>query len=264
MFEKAREKYKDTEYKMLVAKLIDKYEICKIKNKISYTDFLNISERSIVEKIIKEERINNYVFFGGKEETDRTVLIFYPEKINEEMLVKNYEKIFDVIRIKLPNNISYEHREFLSGVMKFGIKREKIGDIIVTDFGADIILFSDISKILVEDLKQLTRFRKSEITIESINDVTNMMTEFEENNIIVTSLRLDNFVAELVNCSRTRASEIINEGRVFVNSINEYKDSKKIEINDIITVRGKGKFIFDGIEKETRSGRLLINMRKYK
>ena len=84
MFEKAREKYKDTEYKMLVAKLIDKYEICKTKNKISYTDFLNISERSIVEKIIKEERINNYVFFGGKEETDRTVLIFYPEKINEE------------------------------------------------------------------------------------------------------------------------------------------------------------------------------------
>ena len=148
--------------------------------------------------------------------------------------------------------------------MKFGIKREKIGDIVVTDFGADIILFSDISKILVEDLKQLTRFRKSEITIESINDVSNVMTEFEEYNIIVTSLRLDNFVAELANCSRTRASEIISEGRVFVNSINEFKDSKKIEINDIITVRGKGKFIFDGVEKETRSGRLLINMRKYK
>ena len=55
--------------------------------------------------------------------------------------------------------------------MKLGIKREKFGDIIVTDFGADIILFSDISKILVEDLKQLTRFRKSEITIESINDI---------------------------------------------------------------------------------------------
>jgi RNA-binding protein YlmH len=148
--------------------------------------------------------------------------------------------------------------------MKFGIKREKIGDIIVTDFGADIILFSDISKILIEDLKQLTRFRKSEITIESINDVTDVMPEFEECNIIVTSLRLDNFVAEIANCSRTIASEIVNEGRVFVNSINEFKDSKKIEINDIITIRGKGKFIFDGIEKETKSGRLLINMRRYK
>lgn len=264
MFEKSKEKYKDTEYKMLIAKLIDKYEVCKTKNKITYTDFLHISERSIVEKVLKEERIFNFVFYGGKEEADRSVLIFYPDKINEEMLLKNYEKIFNVIRIKLPNNIEYEHREFLSGIMKLGIKREKFGDIIVTDFGADIIVFSEISKILAEDLKGLTRFRKSEIEIVSINELTYVEPEFEKFNVIVSSLRLDNFVSELANSSRTRASEIINEGKVFLNSINEFKDSKKIEINDIITVRGKGKFIFDGIEKETRSGRLLINMRKYK
>lgn len=264
MFEKSKEKYKDTEYKMLIAKLIDKYEVCKTKNKITYTDFLHISERSIVEKVLKEERIFNFVFYGGKEEADRSVLIFYPDKINEEMLLKNYEKIFNVIRIKLPNNIEYEHREFLSGIMKLGIKREKFGDIIVTDFGADIIVFSEISKILAEDLKGLTRFRKSEIEIVSINELTYVETEFENFNVIVSSLRLDNFVSELANSSRTRASEIINEGKVFLNSINEFKDSKKIEINDIITIRGKGKFIFDGIEKETKSGKFLVNIRKYK
>ena len=264
MFEKSKEKYKDTEYKMLIAKLIDKYEVCKTKNKITYTDFLHISERSIVEKVLKEERIFNFVFYGGKEEADRSVLIFYPDKINEEMLLKNYEKIFNVIRIKLPNNIEYEHREFLSGIMKLGIKREKFGDIIVTDFGADMIVFSEISKILAEDLKGLTRFRKSEIEIVSINELTYVEPEFEKFNVIVSSLRLDNFVSELANSSRTRASEIINEGKVFLNSINEFKDSKKIEINDIITIRGKGKFIFDGIEKETKSGKFLVNIRKYK
>ena len=264
MFEKSKEKYKDTEYKMLIAKLIDKYEVCKTKNKITYTDFLHISERSIVEKVLKEERIFNFVFYGGKEEADRSVLIFYPDKINEEMLLKNYEKIFNVIRIKLPNNIEYEHREFLSGIMKLGIKREKFGDIIVTDFGADIIVFSEISKILAEDLKGLTRFRKSEIEIVSINELTYVEPEFEKFNVIVSSLRLDNFVSERANYSRTRASDIINEGKVFLNSINEFKDSKKIEINDIITIRGKGKFIFDGIEKETKSGKFLVNIRKYK
>lgn len=264
MFEKAREKYKDTEYKMLVAKLIDKYEFCKTRNKIAYTDFLHISERSIVEKILKEENIYNYVFFGGKEDADRSALIFYPDKITENMLEKNYESIFDIIRITLPSNVEYEHREFLSGIMKLGIKREKFGDIVVTDFGADIICFSDISKILVEDLKQLTRFRKAELEILSIKELTIVEPEFEDINIIVSSLRLDSFVSELSNSSRTKASEIINEGRVFINSINEFKDSKKIEINDIITIRGKGKFIFDGIEKETKSGRLLANIRKYK
>ena len=125
-------------------------------------------------------------------------------------------------------------------------------------------MFSEISKILAEDLKGLTRFRKSEIEVVSINELTYVETEFENFNVIVSSLRLDNFVSELANSSRTRASEIISEGKVFLNSINEFKDSKKIEINDIITIRGKGKFIFDGIEKETKSGKFLVNIRKYK
>lgn len=264
MFELSREKYKNSQYKLLVAKVIDKYEFCKTKNKITYTDFLNISEISIVKNVLKEEKIQNYIIYGGKEETDRSLVIFYPEKFSKEMVEKNFEKIFEVIRIKLPNNIKYEHREFLSGIMKLGIIREKFGDIIVTDFGADIIVLSEISKILSNDLKTLTRFRKSEITIENIKELSKIETEFEEVNIIVSSIRLDNFVAELANCSRNNSEEIINEGRVFINSINEFKPSKKININDIITIRGKGKFIFDGIEKETRSGRYLLNMRKYK
>lgn len=264
MFELSREKYKNSQYKLLIAKIIDKYEFSKTKNKITYTDFLNISEISVVKNVLKEEQIKNYIIYGGKEETDRSLVIFYPEKFSKEMVEKNFEKIFQVIRINLPNNIKYEHREFLSGIMKLGIVREKFGDIIVTDFGADIIVLSEISKILSNDLKTLTRFRKAEITIENINELSLIETEFEDVNIIVSSIRLDNFVAELVNCSRNNSEEIINEGKVFINSINEFKPSKKININDIITIRGKGKFIFDGIEKETRSGRYLLNMRKYK
>ena len=34
MFELSREKYKNSQYKLLVAKIIDKYEFCKTKNKI--------------------------------------------------------------------------------------------------------------------------------------------------------------------------------------------------------------------------------------
>lgn len=264
MFEKAREKYKDGEFKILVAKMIDKYEFCKTKNKITFTDFLNISEISIIEKILKEEKINNYIFFGGKENSDRSILIFFPEKFSLEMVERNYDKILNIIRIKLPQNLKYEHKEYLSGIMKLGIRREKFGDIVVYEDGADVVSLVEVSNYLVDGLKDLTRFQKSEISICNINELQNIETEFEQLGIIVSSIRLDNFVAELANCSRGKAEEIIEQGRVFINSINELKLSRKININDIITIRGKGKFIFDGIEKETRSGRYLLNMRKYK
>lgn len=264
MFEKAREKYKDGEFKILVAKVIDKYEFCRTRNKITFTDFLNISEISIIQKILKEEKISNYIFFGGKENTDRSILIFYPEKFSKEMIEKNYEKILNVIRIELPHNVKYEHREYLSGIMKLGIRREKFGDILVNENGADIICLVEVSEYLLNGLKDLTRFQKSQINIFNINELKNTKTKFEEFGIIVSSMRLDNFVAELANCSRTKSEEIIEQGRVFINSINEMKFSKKINTNDIITIRGIGKFIFDGIEKETKSGRYLLNMRKYK
>lgn len=264
MFEKARQKYKDSEYKILVAKIIDKYEFCKTKNKITYTDFLNISEISVVNRILKEENITNYIFFGGKKETDRSILIFYPKKFSLEMVEKNYNKILKVVRIKFPNNIKYEHGDILSGIMKLKIKREKFGDILVKENSADIIVLSEISNILSEDLKTLTRFRKSEISIVNIENIIDIKPEFENINIIVSSIRLDNFVSELARCSRNQASEMIKSGRVFINSMNEFKDSKKINSNDIITIRGKGKFIFDNVEKETKSGKYLLNMRKYK
>lgn len=264
MFEKTREKYKDNENKLLIAKVIDKYEFCRTRNKITYTDFLSLPEIAIVKKMLLEQKVSNWLIYGGRENADRNIVIFYPEKFSLDMVEKNYSKILDVIRIKLPNNINYEHREFLSGIMKLGIKREKFGDILVTSTGADIISLCDVSKYLQEGLNDLTRFKKSIITIENINNLENYENEFEYFKIIVSSMRLDNFVAELSKSSRTRASEIIEEARVFVNSINEFKDSKKIEINDIITIRGKGKFIFDGIDKETKSGKFLVNMRKYK
>ncbi len=262
MFEISRNK--NNENKLLIAKITDKYEFSKTRNKITYTDFLNISEISIVKKYLKEQNIKNYEIFGGREDADRNIIIFYPEKFTKEIIEKNYENILEVIRIELPNNIKYEHREFLSGIMKLGIRREKFGDIIVTDTGADIIVLSEISNILAQDLKNLTRFQKSKITIQNIKDLKIKENEFANLKIIVSSIRLDNFVSELARCSRSKANELIEQGRVFINSINEFKPSKKINLNDIITIRGRGKFIYEGIEKQTQSSRFLLNIKKYK
>ena len=263
MFEKAREKYKDGENKLLVAKVIDKYMYSIKTNKITNTDFLNLSERAIIEKILKEEKITNYVFYGVKEEADRSILIFYPEKFDLEIVKKNFSNILDIIRIKLPPDLKYEHREFLSGIMKLGIRREKFGDIIVTDEGADIVSQKEVTSYFVNGLKELTRFRKSEISVENIENVHKKETEFIEFTIIVSSIRLDNFVAELAKTSRTRAKELIEEGVVLLNYIIEEKDSKKLNIGDVITIRGKGKFIFDGILNETKSGRIVVGIKKY-
>ena len=148
--------------------------------------------------------------------------------------------------------------------MKLGIKREKFGDIVIYDGGADIVILNEVSKILLDGLTELTRFRKSKIDLIEISEIIQKENEFEDVSIIISSNRLDNFVSELAKCSRTKANEIIESGRVFINNINEFKYSKKLQIGDVINIRGKGKFIYDVDDHKTRSDRIVVKLRKYK
>lgn len=140
---------------ILEAKILDKYKFAVSKNKITNTDFLNSAEKSFAEKILKQNKIQNYVFFGGNgEDSDRNVLIFYPEKFDISMVQKNYSKILSCIKIIAPKNVEYEHRMVLSGIMKLGLKREKIGDILVRENGADIIVLSEVAEFLQSNLRR--------------------------------------------------------------------------------------------------------------
>lgn len=256
---------RDDEDRILISKLLDKIEFSKKRNKIEYTDFLDMTQINILKKVLKNEHFENYIIFGGTENTDRNLIILYPEKFSQEMVEKNYEGIFKIIKIELPNeNIGkYEHRDYLSGIMKLGIKREKFGDILVTEKGANIIILKEMAEYVKNGLLDLIRFRKSIIEIDSIKNLEEKELNFEDLKIIVTSLRLDNFVSEIAKTSRNKASEYIEQGRVLVNYDIIYKNDFKIKENDIITVRGKGKFIFEKCDGETRSGRNICILKKY-
>jgi len=252
------------EKKLLLAKINDKYKFAINKNKITNTDFLNMSEKVLAQNFLQENRITNYLFFGGNgENSDRNILIFYPEKFLPEMVEKNYSKIASGIRITLPKNVSYEHKIYLSGILKLGVKREKVGDILVREDGADIIVLNEIVEFLKNNLENLTRFQSSKIEIIDVNNIKKQEKNFEDMKIIVSSMRIDNFVSELAHCSRTKALEILDEQKVQINYNLETKSSKKINIGDVITIRGKGKFIAYEIDHQTKSDKYVVNIKKF-
>ena len=75
---------------------------------------------------------------------------------------------------------------------------------------------------------------------------------------------MDNIVSDLARTSRSKASEIIAQERVFINGQSETKNSKNIKLNDIITIRGKGRFIIKEFTGTTRSGRTVILIESYR
>lgn len=255
-------KFENDDEKILLAKVLDKQKFCLSRNRVTYTDFLNQKEKSYIEKNLN---FKNYFFYGVCNNADRSIVVFYPDKLDEELAKNSLEDILSVIRIELPQNLkgSYEHRNYLSALIKIGITRERIGDILVFEDGADIITFKINKEFIIQALSELTRFKKSKIYEINLKDIREKEEKFEEETIIASSMRIDNIVAELAKCSRSKSEELIENERVYINYESCLKNSKSVNIGDVITVRGKGKFIIDGLVRNTRSEKLVLKIRKY-
>ena len=169
------QKYKKEEERLLLSKIIDRINFSETRKKIESTDFLDLAQKNLVDKFLKAQKYEKYLFFGGYEEAERTKCIFYPEKL-ENLIKENrieWNNTFCVQRINLPKEMNgkYEHRTYLGAIMKLGIKREKVGDILVREDGADIILEKGIEKLV--NINDLTRFSKAKIE-NNIKNIKNI------------------------------------------------------------------------------------------
>lgn len=262
--------YGKNEDKILVAKILDKIQFTSQKNQIQTTDFLDGYEQKIAQKVLQQIKCKNAMFYGGYENAERKMIYFFPEKLmdligenlqNDKMVQKEMK----AISIQLPNDLrgQYQHRDYLSGLMKLGIKREKVGDILVRENGADILVQSDILSYLLTNVPQLTRFQKAEIFSKEISELEVVQVRLQKMVILIPQLRIDAVISELLHVSRTKANEIIAQERVIVNYEVKTKNASMLQAGDLLTVRGKGKFKIGEVMSQTSKGKLRVEVEKY-
>lgn len=78
-----------------------------------------------------------------------------------------------------------------------------------------------------------------------------------------SSVRLDALIALAFQASRSSMVSFIENGQVFVNGKLITSNGYEPKEGDIISVRGKGRFIFDGVSRQTKKGRNSVKLRRY-
>ena len=255
---------KNVEDKRLVSKVLDKVKQCERQEYISLTDFLDQYQKKLVENNLVFMKIP-HVFYGGYEEANRTNCLLYPKKFEKRQVIEKYGQYVEAIRIVLPKSLQgkYQHRHYLGSIIKLGIKREKTGDILCDDAGADMIVQKEVTKYLMENLPHLTRFAKATFEVIPIEEIRKIEKKKKEITIVTSSLRIDNIIAELLGISRTKANEFLAQKRVLINYQNEIKNSKLVKEQDVIVIRGKGKYEFSKIEGNTKKNKFILAFLKY-
>lgn len=77
------------------------------------------------------------------------------------------------------------------------------------------------------------------------------------------SVRLDSLISLAFKTSRSSMVSYIEGGQVFVNGKLITSNGYEPKDGDIISVRGKGRFIFDGVSHQTKKGRCSVRIMRY-
>ncbi len=226
----------------------------------TFTNFLSAAQQDIYYRMEKEVSYAGTTLFGGVDGAERQVVRFgsaeqfgYEEQFPVTCLV-----IEPLIR-KFADELS--HRDFLGALMNLGIERELLGDIIVKDRTGYLFCLERIAPYIMENLDQV---RHTHVKVYEAKELPDSIKPvLEEQKIVVSSERLDGVIAKVYHLSRSQSLDLFREKKIFVNGRQCENNSYTCKEQDVISVRGYGKFIFEQIAGTTGKGRLSVLISQY-
>ena len=149
----------------------------------------------------------------------------------------------------------------MGSIINLGKDRSKLGDILVEDDYAIIFVHKSLETFMLEEV---TRIRHTSVMLTVEDDSTfSYIPEFKEIKGSVSSLRLDSLLALAFSSSRSKLVAYIENGRVFVNGKLITSNGYQIKENDIVSVRGLGRFKYIETMSQTKKGRYYVTLHLY-
>ena len=225
-----------------------------------FTDFLGLSEQTLFHEVRRDFPHASYTLFGGTDGAERVMVRFGSEK---EI---GYEQPFPIVTLKIePLSQKFAerltHRDFLGSILGLGIERCKIGDILIRENIGYAFVSEDIAEYIKDSL---TRVRRTDVKI-SVSDSLpeGELYKTERKRIQTVGERVDAIIAKLFSISRDDSLSLFKKGLVFADGREISSASYIPKKNEVISVRGYGRFIYLGYESLTKKGKLNIELELY-
>lgn len=244
---------------LLRKRVLDAIRISELKSRPAFVGFLDEFAAFDTINILEKQKVKNYKLWGGHKNANRLMLGVFPEYLTPEC------ESFPVVTlfVSFSNSISLQHSDFLGALMSLGIKRDAIGDIIVKEDIAAIIVKNELADYIKLNLISVGRANvkfcgnKTESFLEETD-------KFEDIQSVIASNRIDCIISAFTKKSRSKSLQTLKACDVRVNYKLVVSSSLKINPNDIISIRGYGKYIVDSLEEKTKKGRIKLIARKYR
>lgn len=248
----------DPEDRLLLARILDKYDQNQRKSIPTATAFLSPREQAMAVALLNTAGVRDgYVLDGGYESAERKMMVFLPE------WAESAEEELSFLRADFHGeDNTLTHRDILGSLMGLGITRERVGDILVSDHSADIVVSPSLVEFLRQEWSGAGRVRLT-VTEIARHDLRVPQVKVQQVQDTVSSMRLDAVVSTAFSMGRGKAAELIAAGRVSLNHIPCEKPDKGVGEADIISARGFGKAVVRECSRVSKKGRIILVMDRY-
>ena len=252
-------KYTGTAEKKLLTRVVDQAEKVLKNHQPVLTDFYDPYHCELIFTVIKGIVGLKTVADGGYAEAERCRVLIFPEYMLPEQL--DFKLTFLVVTGKFKMS-PVNHRDYLGSLIGLGLKRAKLGDVIVSDQGAQIVVDTGVAQYIVAHLTKVGRVGVAvqEITREQLALPS---PKIKIINTVVASMRLDAVSAAGYGTSRSKLVREINAGRLNLNWCLCNNPSALVQEGDMLSLRGRGRVKVAEIKGNTKKGRVSLVLHKY-
>lgn len=231
------------------------------QNRYTFSGFLGLAEQDLFLRAAAGKKHIPYELFGGNEGCERVVGRF------GSTALFGYEEAFPIRCLHiapLSEKFSEDlgHRDYLGALVHLGIDRSTLGDIFIKEHSAWLYCLDTIAGFITDSL---TRIRHTPVKCTPADSIPDDLRPIlKPLTVTAASGRLDAVISSLFHLSRSVGQDLFKAGKVFVNGRLTENTSYQLKPGDLISVRGFGRFYFDGVEGETRKGRARTALRLFK
>lgn len=240
--------------RLFFSKLDDGMTLCERRHKAYFFPFFSEREQLLAKRHLTAAGFHDFAFDGGYDGAERKILGLFFDDAEEFPLC--------ALTFRFRKNDRLTHRDFLGALMSLGLERETVGDILVEDGKCVVFVKQDIASYITSQL-----FKVGNVGVTVTEGMAGELPKgrgFDEKEYTASSLRLDAVVAAFTGLSREKTKSLILSGNVSHDFTACQNVSQPVGEKDTITVRGKGKYVINGVLGETKKHRIRISIIHYR
>lgn len=257
--EKILQRFEQEIERLTAAMVLDKIALAENTEQPQTTDFLDPYQQRTVDRVLHNFKDLKSITWGGYADAERARVLIFP---SVHQAGTGDVPLAFVEADAGARSDALTHRDFLGALLGLGLRREKVGDIlVVTESKAQIVLQPEILEFVLANWSEVGK-QTVRVTVAEASEIAPAPARARDVKATVASLRLDAIASAGFGVSRSKLTPAIRAGQVKLNWQSAKNASAVVKAGDVISLAGRGRIEVAEVMGESKKGRIHVLLKK--